>query len=333
LAPSRITIYDVARSAGVSISTVSRVLNTPQLVNETTRQTVMDAIRQIGFIPKADARARAMREVGRIGVITPFFTEPAFMQRLRGIARRLHETKYELVIYNVDSPARMYSYLERMTVTRNVDGLVLISLPFNNGAAEQLLATSLEAVLLEFTHPSFSGIEIDNTYGGQLAADYLVNKGHRCIGFLGDVYLTDFPIQATEMRLEGFREKLHWHGLGLQPQYIARAPFIKSDTVEAARRLLELPNRPTALFIAADTQAVWVLHLARQMGLRVPQDLAIIGFDDLDIADHVGLTTIRQPLDESGKVAIELLLSRLEDPNRSQQLVKLPLSIVERDTV
>ena len=116
------TIYDVARLAGVSISTVSRVLNQPQRVNQQTLEAVQAAIDSLGFVPKAEARARALKDTGRIGVLTPFFAEPSFTQRLRGISAALQQTSYEMVIYPVDSQRRLNGYLQGLPITRNLDG-------------------------------------------------------------------------------------------------------------------------------------------------------------------------------------------------------------------
>src|SRR5512140_479035 len=132
------TIYDVASAAGVSISTVSRVLNTSEKVNEETRGAVLAAIDRLGFIPKADARARALRDNRRIGVITPFFTAPSFVQRLRGVASALRSTSYELLIFAVDSSERLHNYLETLPLTGNLDGLIILSLQFENRFADRL---------------------------------------------------------------------------------------------------------------------------------------------------------------------------------------------------
>ena len=129
------TIYDVAKNAGVSIATVSRVLNKPQKVNEETRAAVLQAIDELGYTPKLEARTRALKESGRIGVITPFFTAPSFVQRLRGIASVLTPSDYELVIYTVDSFSRLQSYLETLPINGNLDGLIIVSLRFEDALA------------------------------------------------------------------------------------------------------------------------------------------------------------------------------------------------------
>ena len=327
------TIYDVAAAAQVSISTVSRVLNKPEKVNEATRNVVLEAINKLGFVPKAEARARALKEFRRIGVLTPFFTAPSFVQRLRGVASALQSTGYELIIFTVDSLSALNSYLETLPLTGNLDGLIILSLQFIDHYASQLVNHSLETVLIEYPHRSLSSVEIDDVAGGRMAAEYLLKKGHGKLGFAGDTTIPDFGIHPISLRLRGFRQGLQDAGLRLKEENTLLVTYDVESTHQKAREFLTSPERPTGIFAATDLQAIGILRAARDLGLRVPQDLAILGFDDLDVAEYVGLTTISQHLDELGRVAVELLLSRLADPTRSIQHIQLPLTIVERETV
>lgn len=326
------TIYDVASTAGVSISTVSRVLNDPQKVNEETRGAIMTAIEKLGYIPKAEARARALKETRRIGVLTPFFTAPSFVQRLRGIATALAPSNYELVIYTVDTLARLHGYVDSLPLTRNLDGLIVMSLNFDNTLAARLVEHGLETVLIEYPQRLLSSVEIDDILGGSMAAEYLLKKGHRRLAFLGDTDLPEFGVHPINHRLVGFRRTLLEAGIELPDGYIRLVPYDMETTRQHTREMLNMAPPPTAIFAATDLQAMGVLKAARDLGLKVPDDLAVIGFDDLDQADYIGLTTIRQHLDESGRIAVELLLSRLADPDRPVQHVHLPLTLIERIT-
>lgn len=326
------TIYDVAATAGVSISTVSRVLNAPDKVNEDTRLAVLAAIDKLGFIPKADARARALKANRRIGVITPFFTAPSFVQRLRGVASALKDTPYELVIYTVDSAEKLNSYLDTLLLTSYLDGLIILSLQFDNPHAERLVSVGLETVLVEYPHSILSSVEIDDVAGGKMAARYLLGKGHTRLGFAGDTTVPEFGIHPITLRLSGFRQALAEAKISLPDRYTLLVPYDMEATRNKALEFLKQPDPPTAIFAATDLQAVGLIKAARELGMRVPQDVAIMGFDDLDLADYVGLTSISQHLDESGRVATELLLSRLADRNRPIQHVQLPLTMVERET-
>jgi len=327
------TIYDVAEQARVSIATVSRVLNTPHRVNEKTRQRVLQTIDQLGFVPKAEASARARRNHYRIGVLAPFFTYPSFVQRLRGIAGALHRSEYELVVYSVDSARHYRMQLESLPVTRRIDGLIVMSLQMDDLAAQRLLQHDLQTVLIETHHTVLSGVEIDNIAGGRLAAEYLLEQGHLRIAFVGiDTEIPGCTLPTSAMRLEGFRAVLATAELPLLDHYVRSVENDMDAAYVQAKVLISLPERPTAIFATSDLLALGVLKAVREHGLRIPDDVAVLGFDDLDIADYLGLTTIRQALDESGRVAVELLLSRLADPMRSTQHVHFPLTVVRRNT-
>jgi DNA-binding LacI/PurR family transcriptional regulator len=326
------TIFDVAKLSGVSISTISRVINNPEKVNINTRQRVYDAIDQLGFVPKAEARARALRLKGRIGVITPFFTEPSFVQRLRGIARALSKENFDLVIYTVDSNNRLQSYLSTLPLTGNLDGLVIMSLPVMEIDVKRLIDHNLPTVLIEFPHPSLNSVEIDDVEGGRIATEYLIKKGHQRIAFLGDTDLPEYAIHPVNLRLKGFRQALKSAKLEIPEEFVRLAPYNQSQARQVANELLNSPNPPTAIFAATDLQALGVVKSARNLGIKVPDQLAIMGFDDLDMAEFEDLTTIRQHLDESGRLAIEILLSHIADNSRPVQHVNLPLNVIERKT-
>jgi DNA-binding LacI/PurR family transcriptional regulator len=326
------TIYDVAKQAGVSIATVSRMLNAPSKVNGETRERILAAIDALGFIPKAEARARALRRTGRIGVISPFFTAPSFVQRLRGIAEALSADKFELVIYTVDSADHLKSFLSSLPLTGNLDGLIILSLPVDDADGRRLVEHSLPTVLVEFPHPSLSSVEIDDVLGGRIAAQYLLGKGHRRLAFLGDTDLPEYSIHPVSQRLVGFRQVLKEAEIELPDVFVRLAPYSQEQTRQVATELLSLSQPPTAIFAATDFQALGVLKAARQLKVQVPEQLAVIGFDDLDIAEYADLTTIRQHLDESGRLAVEILLAQIKSPSRPSRHVKLPLTLIERQT-
>ena len=326
------TIYDVAKQAGVSITTVSRMLNDPGRVNSETRERVLAAVDALGFVPKAEARARALRRTGRIGVISPFFTAPSFVQRLRGISEALSAKKFELVIYTVDSADHLKSFLSSLPLTGNLDGLIILSLPVDDANVRRLVEHGLPTVLVEFPHPSLSSVVIDDVMGGRIAARYLLDKGHRRIAFLGDTDLPEYSLHPVSQRLVGFRKTLKEAGIELPDVLVRLAPYSQEQTRQVAAELLSLPQPPTAIFAATDFQALGVLKAARQLKIRVPEQLAVVGFDDLDLAEYTDLTTIRQHLDESGRLAVEILLAQIESPSRPPKHVRLPLSLIVRET-
>ena len=327
------TIYDVAKLSGVSITTNSRVLNSPDKVNPKTRQQVMDAIDQLGFVPKAEARARAMRYTNRIGVITPFFTAPSFVQRLRGVAATLSKASYELVIYPVDSAEHLQGYISSIPVMRNLDGLIIMSLVIDEKDAQRLVDNAMHTVLIEYSNSLLNSIVINDAHGGRLAAEHLIGKGHKSFGFIGDIEPPErYAIHPVRSRLQGFKEALNEAGIDLSKKYIKQAYYSQENSREAALELLNMSKRPTAIFAASDIQAISIMKVARQLNLRIPEDLAVIGFDDIDMAEYVDLTTIRQHLDDSGRLSAEMVLARINDPGRILQNIHLPLTLIERQT-
>ncbi|HET9913892.1 MAG TPA: LacI family DNA-binding transcriptional regulator [Anaerolineales bacterium] len=331
-APKKPTIYDVAKHAGVSITTVSRMLNAPDKVNSKTREKVLAVIDKLGFVPKAEARARAMQHTGRIGVISPFFTAPSFIQRLRGIAETLSPENYELVIYTVDSNDHLQGYLSSLPLTGNLDGLIILSLPIGENEVRRLIDHGLPTILIEYPHPKLNCVEIDDAEGGYMATTYLLGKGHRRIAFLGDTDLPEYSIHPVSLRLSGFRRALKEARIKLPDTFVRLAPYSQEQTRKVAKELLNLPDPPTAIFAATDFQALGVLKAARQLHIKVPEQLAVIGFDDLDMAEYADLTTISQHLDESGRLAVEILLAQIGSPSRPPRHVKLPLTLIERQT-
>jgi DNA-binding LacI/PurR family transcriptional regulator len=327
------TIYQVAETAGVSIATVSRVLNAPHRVNENTRKRVLKAIEELHFVPKAEASARARKDFKRIGVLTPYFTEPSFVQRMRGISNVLMGSEYELIVYAVESLVQLRGYLDMLPISRRIDGLIVMSLPLANGDAERIRSNHLQTVLVEYNHPFFSSIEIDNENGGRLAAEYLLGKGYRRMAFIGEAGEPPYSLHPSAYRLTGFQKILSESGTPLSDEYIGLNPLDMRKVRQQTNRFLDLPEPPEAIFACSDIQAAGVLRAARERGLRIPDDLAVLGFDNIDLADYMELTTIDQALDESGRTAVELLIARMANPERPPQNIKLQLSVIERSTV
>jgi LacI family transcriptional regulator len=227
----------------------------------------------------------------------------------------------------------LQGYISSIPVMRNIDGLIIMSLSLNDQDAQRLSNNGMETVLIEYSHPQLNSIVIDDEYGGRLAAEHLIRKGHITFGFLGDIEPPEkFAIHPVKSRLTGFKQALQDAGLSIQKTCIRPAPYNQEASRQSTRELLVLPAPPSAIFVGSDIQALSVLQVARQMNIKVPDDLAVVGFDDIDVAEHVDLTTIRQHLDESGRLAAEILLARINEPNRPLQHINLPLNLVERLT-
>jgi DNA-binding LacI/PurR family transcriptional regulator len=330
------TIYDVAKRAGVSIATVSRVLNAPDRVSEETRMQVFTAIDELGFVPKFEARTRARKQIGRIGVLTPHFTADSFVDRLRGVSAALAGLPYELVVYDVTTPAQRDGYLTSLSLTHQVDGLIIIGLPFDEIMTSRLLTHQIPVVQIGTLAQPFSDrfdrIVTDDELAGHMAAEYLLMRGHRRFGFVGTGVQPDVAPDFGTSNLDGFRQALALAGVPLPNAYVSLASFGLEQARQQAYRLLELPNPPTAIYAASDTQAIGVISAARARGLLIPDELAVIGFDDIEIAEFVGLTTVGQPLKEAGRLAVDLLLQQLADHEHQMQQYAMPLAMKQRTT-
>lgn len=324
------TIYDVASLAKVSITTVSRVLNSPGQVSAVSRKKIIKAMKELNFVPKADATARARKDFKRIGILTPFFTAPSFVQRIRNISGSLAVTDYELITYSVASEDQLSGYLSMLPVSNRIDGLIILALPVTEEDIQLFKEYDLPVVLVEISHPSVSSIEIDNIAGGRLAAEYLISKGYQSFGFIGEGGQPPYSLHATEKRFNGYKEALSEHGFYLLESNISFHEYGMNFAVDSVKKILSESDKPEVFFAASDLQAVGVLKAARELGLKVPEDVAVIGFDDIDLADYMGITTINQSLDQSGQAAVELLLEHMRDSKTSVRHISYQLKIVER---
>ena len=316
-----VTIYDVAMEAGVSISTVSLALNTPSRVSAATLTQIMEVVDRLGFVPKSEAVARARRGVRRIGIIAPFTSYPSFARRLSGILHEAMDEHFEVVVYDHKSAAA--SQLISLPVTGRIDGLLVLSVPFTDDVARRLIDQHVPTVLVELARPGFSSVGIADSAGGRLAGELLSRHGHERFAFLGAVQSVEYQSQS-QLRLEGYREAL------------PRPPEVRlvAEDFESARAGARevLAAGATAVFAHTDSLASAAVRAARDLSLSVPGDVEVIGFDDGELAEALGLTTVRQPLEESGEVATELLLAQIENPTQSARAITLELSLVERET-
>jgi LacI family transcriptional regulator, galactose operon repressor len=324
------TIYDVAKKAGLSISTVSRVLNNSPLANDATRRRVMHAVRQLGFVPKAEASIRARKHGGSVGVVLPFFTSPSYVQRMRGVAAGLNGCQFELAVYTVRDRSQLNGYLDVLPLWRRLDGLILMSMPLDAKRTSHLQAHGMEVICMEFGNPHFCSIQVDNLEGGKMAARHLIERGRRRFAFIGEVGIPDHIIHLSDLRLEGYVQGLREAGFDLPDAYISRRPYNRQGVVEQANEILDRKPLPDAVFAYSDLHAAEILKVARRRGLRVPEELSIIGFDGTDLADFLEMTTIDQQLDESGRLAAELLMSRIRDHGRPPQNIRLQLKVTAR---
>jgi LacI family transcriptional regulator/LacI family repressor for deo operon, udp, cdd, tsx, nupC, and nupG len=330
--PSRApTIRDVARQAGVGVGTVSRVLNDSPLVKPDKRARVLEAIAALGFVRNPTAHSLSTGRSHAIGVIAPFFTSPSSAERLRGLTSGLSERGYWLLLADIESPAQRAAAFTDLAGRHAVAGLIVISIRPTDEEVDVLKRERRPTVLVDAVHRSLPHVATDDVLGGELATDHLLAKGHRRIAFVGDRLPAPFGLTSSERRLRGHRRALRRAGIAPERALERLGGHDREEAREVAAPLLELPEPPTAVFAASDVQAIGVIEAAERAGLRVPGDLAVIGFDDIEMATVLGLTTVRQPLRESGRRGAELLLAAIEGIKAPPAALE-PLTVIVRKT-
>jgi LacI family transcriptional regulator len=305
------TIRDVARHAGVSVATVSRVLNDIPVVRTEMRERVREAIADLGYRPSSTARSLSLGRSQAIGVVAPFFTTPSVVERLRGVSQRAGHHGYGLMLFDVETPEQRAGAFRDFARPGRLDGVLVISLPLLDAEVAELERDRLPVVMVDIGHPRVPHVVIDDARGGELATEHLLARGHRRIGFVGDRPDDPFGFRSSEQRRRGYRRALRRAGIAAAPELEARGRHGREEARDLARALLARADRPTAVFAASDTQAVGVLEAAHALGLRVPEDVAVIGFDDIEIAAPLGLSTVRQPLRQSGACGADILLAAI----------------------
>jgi len=328
--PARIA--DVAAFAGVGVATVSRVLNGRAHVADATRERVLEAIKTLNYHPSSVARNLSLRRTLVIGVVTPFLTNPSPIERVRGIVTGLGESEYDLALFDVESPGRQRRAFRLLADPHRTDGLLIVSLIPPADEVARLQSAGIATVLVDARNDALPSVVIDDVEGGAMATRYLLELGHRRVAFIGDKPPDGFRFLSTRDRTVGYERALAEYGVTVRPEYVREGTHSRHVARSIAEELLRLPDRPTAIFAASDTQALGVLEAARALGIRVPEELSVIGFDDIEIASYAGLTTIRQPLFESGRRGAELLLAALAGNPPSARIETLQLDLIVRGT-
>jgi LacI family transcriptional regulator len=320
------TLADVAERAGVGAGTVSRVLNGSPMVREATRGRVEQAIRDLGYRPNRIARSLSRGHATAVGIVVPFFVRPSAVERVRGAERVLTSAGYDILLHNVSTPHQVPEQF-RNAGAAAADGLLVISSPPIPAQIEEL-ARQLPIVLIDVRYPDLPQIFTDDLEGGRIAARHLLELGHTRAGFVGDVSRNPFRFTSSAHRRRGFEEEMR--AAGCRGPAVAEGEHSQQAAMELATRILGLPRPPTAIFAASDTQALGVLAAASAAGMRVPEDLSVIGFDDIEAATFAGLTTVRQPLEYSGERGARLLLDTIagrRDPGPHEERLELSLAV------
>lgn len=327
-----VTIRDVADRAGVGVGTVSRLVNGGHQVHPRTAERIQAAIDELGYLPSRRGRAFARGRTASVAVLVPFVTHPSAVERVSGLVEGFRSTGLPVSLADVESPEHQHEHLEALSSDLRPEGLVVVSLRLTAAEVEGLRASGVRPVLVDTEGEGLTSFVVDDLAGGRMAVEHLVELGHESVAFVGDLEHDGFGFVSSELRHRGYVAALRAAGLRRHPEYERTGHHGQETARKQARELFALSRPPTAVFAASDTQALGVIQAARDLGLRVPEDVSVVGFDDIAVAALTGLTTVRQPLVESGRRAARVVLDQIADPELPPEQVVLPLRLVERDT-
>jgi LacI family transcriptional regulator len=332
MSSGRVTSHDIAREAGVSQSTVSRALRGDPRVAPETSERVREVARKLRYAPNAAARSLITDQTRTVAVIITEIKNPFYPQLLDALHDELSLSGYRAVLLNERSDTHTSEHPAPEIQRGAVDGVVCVSLPLASKLPRMLTAHGMPVVLLNRTidDPDPDRVVSDNVAGGALAAEELLALGHRRIGMIAG------PQSAStgRDRAAGFRAALERAGHPLDEALVRTSDFSHQGGYQWATDLLRAPQRPTAIFCGNDVIAFGLLDAAKRLGLSVPDELSVIGYDDIEMAgwELFGLTTVRQPLEPMAKSAARLLLERIDDPRLPPRAQVFPVGLVRRAT-
>ncbi|MEJ2526080.1 MAG: LacI family DNA-binding transcriptional regulator [Desulfuromonadales bacterium] len=326
-----ITIQDVARTAGVSVSTVSRVLNDKDDVAPETYEKVRDVIREMGYTSSLAARSMRSRRTNVIGLIMPDVGDPFSVQVMRGVNRAITEMGYDLILYTSGShrwptTAERERHYVSLLNGSIVDGTIIVT------PAATSFSTSAPVVAIDpnTISPDCSSVISTNHAGALAAVEHLISQGHRRIGFISGRP----DLQSSQRRLDGYQDALRAAGLPVEQELSVTGDYTRETGFRCARELLSLPEPPTAVFAANDQSAFGVIEAAEEMGLRIPDDLSVVGFDNVPEAaySNPALTTVDQFIESMGHIGTEILVDLIEGRASDVTHHKIATQLVVRDS-
>ncbi len=326
-------ISDVVRLSGVSKSTVSRVINNFPHVSEEKKARVLKAIQELNYMPNPSARKLRGQVTTTIGVIVPRIVNPFFSYLVDAIEKAAYHHGYQTLICQSNEDKEKELAFLRLLKTRQIDGVIMTSIENDWEIIEPLNELGPIVLCNEYlTKANVSTVRLDQFRGAYLGVQHLIERGHRKIAYCTGGLFSEFGKDADRNR--GYQKALKEAGIPINPSWILVNQHSIEDGKNAMEIILSMQDRPTAVFTGSDEIASGLMVSAKSHGLKIPDDLAIIGFDDQPIAELLDppLTTIRQPIQQMGEMAIEVLLKHLNDPERSVNTVELPIELIVRGT-
>lgn len=328
------SIKDVAREVGMSTATVSRALRGLPRVSEDTRSRVLEAARRLNYVASPTASSLASGRTRAVGVVVPFVTRWYYGEVIHGAEGLLREAGYDLLLYNLagDPEARERVFCGHL-LRKRVDAVLVLSLTPSAEEIAALAGLGRPVAIVGGAVEGWSSVAIDDVETARIAVRHLIELGHTRIAFVGGGLEQQLDFAAPRDRLRGYEEAMREAGLPIDPAWEVASDFTTRGGVLAARRLLELRIRPTAVFAGSDEMAIGVIHGLTQAGLRVPEDVSVVGVDDHEMAEYFGLTTVAQPVHEQGRVAARLLLEQMAAVGAmAPSAVTVPTRLVVRRT-
>jgi DNA-binding LacI/PurR family transcriptional regulator len=325
-------IKDVAREAGVSIATVSHVINNTRAVSDATRRRVMRAIEDCNYYPNVTARSLASGRSSTLGLLISDISNPFFPDLVKSIETVAFEKGYDVILSNTDYDAERTGNYVRRFIERKVAGVALMTSELDIGLIEELARFHVPVVFLDLGSAGvcMSNLVVDYEAGIEEAIGHLVSLGHSRIAYIGGPQ----RLRSAARRFEAFCDSMRRHLPDPQPQMIYEADFRLHGGRSAAREMLASTERPSAVIVANDMMALGAIEEFRERGIRVPEDISIVGFDDIAFAalSSPPLTTICLPRTELGREAVEALLATIEHPDQQGVEVRIPTHLVLRDS-
>lgn len=326
------TMKDIARLAQVSTSTVSHVINGSRFVSDEIHEKVMRIVAELNYTPSAVARSLKVRETKTIGLLVTATNNPFFAEVMAGVEQYCQQHQYNLIIATTGGDAKRLQQNLQTLMHKQVDGLLLMC-GDSRFQADIELTISLPLVVMDwwFTELNADKILENSALGGYFATKALIDAGHRKIGIITG----NLKKSVAQNRLQGYKNALSEAKIALNPHWIVESHFDFEGGVLGIQSLLTQSSRPTAVFCCSDTIAVGAYQAIQQQGLRIPQDLSIMGYDDIELARYLSppLSTICQPKAELGKLAVEALLQRIKNPNENYRTLVLEPTCILRGSI